>query len=348
MIDLNRRDFIKIAVGGAVLLNPAIGFSSTGNESSVDPFDIGECKSVKITCVSELKCFDLVKHYSVVKEAGGAKASQYDMNWSRISENNGGVIALIDLETTDGQHKKFLFDVGWGRDYTESQMKRNKIDQMLKNNEIEFAVISHEHLDHFFGLESVLKYNQNLKLYITDTFGPKGLALIKGAEFKKPDAVNRYPHKGELVQLKTGTANKLFDGCASFVFQTPPRVQVHGEQALVFNVKDKGVVIATGCCHPKINYLSEYIRNNLKGGENLYGIYGGLHIAPKEEKTPPKWVGVVEDMSKFGYKKVAVNHCTGKVAVKKMIDLGMPVVRGTASNGSLSDLYVGNGDTVVF
>ena len=57
---------------------------------------------------------------------------------------------------------------------------------------------------------------------------------------------------------------------------------------------------------------------------------------------------IVKGMAKYDFKKIACNHCTGEVAVQKMIDLGYPVVRGTARNGSKSDLYVGNGDEVVF
>jgi 7,8-dihydropterin-6-yl-methyl-4-(beta-D-ribofuranosyl)aminobenzene 5'-phosphate synthase len=53
-------------------------------------------------------------------------------------------------------------------------------------------------------------------------------------------------------------------------------------------------------------------------------------------------------MAKYNFKKVACNHCTGLPAVKKMIELGYPVVQGTGSNGSKSNLYVGNGDEVTF
>ena len=46
--------------------------------------------------------------------------------------------------------------------------------------------------------------------------------------------------------------------------------------------------------------------------------------------------------------KVAANHCTGIVAIEKMIAANIPVVRGTAKYGSKSNLYMGNGDVVVF
>jgi 7,8-dihydropterin-6-yl-methyl-4-(beta-D-ribofuranosyl)aminobenzene 5'-phosphate synthase len=57
---------------------------------------------------------------------------------------------------------------------------------------------------------------------------------------------------------------------------------------------------------------------------------------------------IIKAMGKFNFKKVACNHCTGLVAVEKMIELGYPVVKGTARFGSRSDLYIGNGDTVKF
>ncbi len=53
-------------------------------------------------------------------------------------------------------------------------------------------------------------------------------------------------------------------------------------------------------------------------------------------------------MAKYNFKKVACNHCTGLPAVNRMIELGYPVVQGTGSNGSKSNLYVGNGDEVTF
>ena len=46
--------------------------------------------------------------------------------------------------------------------------------------------------------------------------------------------------------------------------------------------------------------------------------------------------------------KVAANHCTGALAIEKMIAAGIPVVRGSAKYGSRSKLYVGNGDEVSF
>ena len=67
----------------------------------------------------------------------------------------------------------------------------------------------------------------------------------------------------------------------------------------------------------------------------MYGVYGGLHIAPFGPLKPPQ-EAVVKGMGKYNFKKVAANHCTGIPAVKKMIELGYPVVKGTGRFGSKS------------
>jgi len=251
------------------------------------------------------------------------------------------------MESLDGKHHKFLMDTGWDKQYMDRAFTREGIDKMLKNREIEFLIISHEHLDHFWGLETVLQYDPEIKIIIPSTFYPEGMHYLKGAEFITAKARNGIPHKGQLVKCKPGHINKLYDGCAAAAFDLPIVIRVRGEESLYFNVKDKGLVCVTGCCHQSILTLADFAQKNIVGGEKMYGVYGGLHIAPFGPMNP-KREHIVEGMAKYNFKMIACNHCTGEVAVKKMIDLGYPVVRGTAKHGSKSDLYVGNGDDVFF
>jgi len=57
---------------------------------------------------------------------------------------------------------------------------------------------------------------------------------------------------------------------------------------------------------------------------------------------------IIKEMGKYNFKKIACNHCTGLVAVERMLELVYPVVKGTARYGSRSELFVGNGDSVEF
>lgn len=93
--------------------------------------------------------------------------------------------------------------------------------------------------------------------------------------------------------------------------------------------------------------FDNFAKDKIKSEENMYGVYGAVHIEPLGPMNP-ECEHIVAGMAKYNLKKVACNHCTGAVAVQRMIELGYPVVRGTARFGSQSDLYVGNGDEVFF
>ncbi len=315
------------------------------NLTSNGKYDIGQCKQVSIKCISELGWFDSEKTFATIKKVGGTDTNQWIIPWDY--QNAAGFCSLIDVELLDGSHRKFLMDTGWNNQYMDEAFKRNGIDEMLKNGEIEFLFITHEHLDHFWGLETTLKYNPDIKIIIPDTFYPEGLELINSAEFITPGVSNNIPHKGELVRIKPDILEKLYDGCGCVTFDIPIVHRVRGEQSLFFNVKDKGIVCVAGCCHQGILTLADFARDNIVGGSNIYGVYGGLHIAPFGPMNSEREY-MVEEMAKYNFKKIACNHCTGLEAVEKMIELGYPIVRGTGSFGSKSDLYVGNGDEVVF
>jgi 7,8-dihydropterin-6-yl-methyl-4-(beta-D-ribofuranosyl)aminobenzene 5'-phosphate synthase len=346
MKEMDRREFIKqVAIGGAIL--------GLGNALLQKPlealaggkYDIGQCKSVRIKCISEVGWYDTKNFIRQIRRGGGPGTSQWIIPWD--PNNSAGCSSLIDLETLDGRHHKFLMDAGWNHDHMETCFKREGIDKMLANKEIEFLFISHEHVDHLWGLETVLKHNPEIKIIIPSTFYPEGMHLIRGAEFIIPGARNQIPHKGKLVQLKPGHINKLYNGCAGVAFDLNTFFRVRGEQSLYFNVKDKGIVCVTGCCHQKILTFADFCQEKILGGENMYGIYGGLHIAPFGPLRPNQEELVI-GMAKYDFKRIAANHCTGLPAVQKMIELGYPVVRGTGRLGSKSDLYVGNGDEVTF
>ena len=345
MKDISRRDFVKtVAIGGASLSIGSAVFHKPLEALASGKYDIGQCKSVEVTAVSELGWYDDKLILKQLK-AHGLKNSQWTGDWD--PRNAAGSCTLIDVEQLDGTHHKFLLDTGWHRWYMDQAFKREGIDKMLESGEIEFLIISHEHLDHYWGLETTLNYNPQIKIIIPSTFYPEGMHFLNGATFNKCGAVNRIAHQGELVKLEPGTINKLYPGVAAVNFDLPILIRVRGEESLYFNVKDKGMVLVTGCCHQNTITLGDFAVNKIQGGDKMYGLYGGLHIAPFGPMNPKREF-IVKEMGKYNFEKVACNHCTGLAAVQRMIDLGYPVVRGTARFGSRSDLYVGNGDSVKF
>jgi 7,8-dihydropterin-6-yl-methyl-4-(beta-D-ribofuranosyl)aminobenzene 5'-phosphate synthase len=345
MKDISRRDFVKtVVIGGASLSLGSAVFHKPLEALASGKYDIGQCKSVKVTAVSELGWYDDKLILKQLK-AHGLKNSQWTGSWD--PQNAAGSCSLIDVELLDGTHHKFLLDTGWHKWYMDQAFKRDGVDKMLRNGEIEFLIISHEHLDHFFALETTLKYNPEIKMIIPSTFYPEGMHFLNGATFNKCHAENRIAHQGELVKLELGAINKLYPGVAAVNFDCRPIIRVRGEESLYFNVKDKGMVCVTGCCHQNTITFADFAAKKIKDGDNMYGLYGGLHIAPFGPIDKDREF-IIKEMGKYNFKKIACNHCTGLAAVKRMIELGYPVVKGTARFGSRSELFVGNGDSVQF
>jgi len=229
----------------------------------------------------------------------------------------------------------------------DARFKAEGVDRMLESGEIAFLYLTHEHLDHFWGLEAVLTHRPDIPILMPSTFHAPALSYLEGVEFEKPGIKNPIPHKGQVITLQVGAMTSLMDGVVSVGFDVPIILKVQGEQSLYFNVQDAGLVLFTGCCHQNIVTFADYAIANLNARDRLYGLYGGLHLAPFGS-LGDKENGWIEKIASYGFKKIAANHCTGILAIQKMHELGYPVIRGTASNGSQSDLHLGNGDRVVF
>ncbi len=380
---VSRRDFFKgaaMGVMGGMLASMGIYSYSPWRKSHFPEVqrklaDIGACKSIKVTNISETSWFSNADLMGDIKGAGGLLVNQYDYNWAPFGdgtglgkgsyekgiakikhllpdrldeaweiteklsvhpENAGGYAALIEVEALDGQKTKYLLDSGWSYKWTDECFRREGIDQMLRNREIKALFISHEHFDHYWGLPVTLKYDPTIPIYIPEGFYKEGMQYLKDSG-----------HQGPVHVVKPGL-NKMVPGFASYVFAIPIICRVYGEQSLYFNIKDKGLVSVTGCCHQSIIQFAETAYQEIKyDNDNLHGIYGGLHISPFED-WDPKYDDLVISLGKYGFEKIGCNHCTGIVCAKKFISAGYPVVKGTARFRSKDTAYLGNGDTISF
>ncbi|MCA1961819.1 MAG: MBL fold metallo-hydrolase [Desulfomonile sp.] len=344
---VSRRDFLKTTVvGGAVIALDSAVLAPHVNADAPDLKTIGECKKVTVTCVSEVGWWDTKVLLADLNKAGGPKdAEQWTSEWT--PSNAAGSCTLIEVEALDGSKRKFLVDTGWDAAYMDKRFKATGVDRMLKNGEIDFLYVTHEHLDHFWGLAATLQYKPDIKIIIPSTFQPPAFQFIEGTDFPKAHARNTIKHQGELMKLQIGKMTKLMDGVASVGFDLPIILKIRGEQSLYFNVKDKGLILCTGCCHQNVITLADYAVNTLNAKGKLHALYGGLHIAPFGPLSD-EGRGWIEKLGSYGFIRIACNHCTGVPAVQKMIELGYPVVRGSGKDGSQSDLYIGNGDAVSF
>lgn len=337
--------------------------------------DFGVVKKVKITNISETSWFSNATLIGDIHDAGGLLVNQYEMNWPPFGngkgsakgsyesgiatikdliphdlekawqiqeglalhpENAGGFSCLIEVEELNGKTHKYLLDTGWSYTFTDEAFKREGIDKMLENHEIEALFISHEHWDHFWGLPVTMKYDPTIPIYIQDGFYDEGIQYIKDSG-----------HKGPLHSY-TDAVNSVIPGMVALKFDIPIINRAFGEISLAFNVKDKGLALVSGCCHQGILKFADLAYSRLKyDNDRFYGIYGGLHISPFDD-WDPKYDDLVISLGKWGFEKIGCNHCTGHLTAKKFIEAGYPVVRGTARFRSSSKDYLGNGDKITF
>jgi len=366
---MERRNFLKsIAVAGvAASVTSPTGLISK-EAYAAGKVNIGEVKSVKVDVLTETSWFDNDIMKKNMMDYGGAMTSQYAIPWD--PKNAGGYATLITVTALDGKERKILLDSGWSNEWMDYVFQdKSNIASMLKSGEIEFMVLSHWHLDHYWGIESTLKHKPDITMYAPATYYPEDMALLKDkAHLKVKDKAgedvlickNDTPHTGKLILCnqdgddKSGVY-KLMPGVALRMFDVPILLRVRGENVLYFNVKDQGIVTVTGCCHPGVLSLFSFARSNFEGYKP-YGCYGGLHISLFEQ-WDPKFDDLIKGVKSFNIAKVACNHCTGWIFAEKAAAAGIPIVKGTDKYKTYSrystvnkgtNVFLTNGDSIVF
>ncbi len=309
------------------------------------PLAIGACRAVTVTSISEVGWWDTPRMLAEMKAGGGPSACQWGIRFD--PDNAAGSASLIEIEGLDGTMRRILLDAGWNADYMAGRLHATGAERLLREGAIDCLFLSHEHLDHFWGIEAVLRLAPEIPILVPGTLREEGLAWLRGAEFPAAGIANRVPHRGPIVRLLPGGAHRLFEGVASVTFDLPILLDIRGEQSLYVQVDGKGLVCITGCCHQGVLNLVDYAATHFEDGERLYGLYGGLHIAPFAAMTAEQAVSV-RALGRYGFSRIAANHCTGAEAIALMHELGYPIVGGSGRDGSLGTDHPGNGDVVRF
>ena len=178
------------------------------------------------------------------------------LNRSRIDEP--GVSYLV--KTPEGS---LLFDVGFGPQNQTLAYNADKLGVRLE--QVDAMAISHLHIDHVGGMDAA----RSRRVAV-----PSELGEPKGKPCYLPDAASAEGFAAEVVKSPkmlaagVGTTGPL---ARSLFF-----LGLCEEQALVAHVRDKGLVVITGCGHPTIEIILEMVRR--LSDEPLYAIAGGLHF----------------------------------------------------------------------
>ena len=150
-----------------------------------------------------------------------------------------------------------------------------------------------------------------------------------GAEIHKTASVSFLPSEDSPLLLITGQIPRETSFEKGFPFQYAenpsdeknlvPDPFIKDDQAIVANVKNKGIVILTGCGHAGVINTMNYAKK-ITGVDKIYAIIGGFHLPADggiyEEAIDP----TLKELQKADPEYIVPCHCTGWKATNRIIE----------------------------
>jgi 7,8-dihydropterin-6-yl-methyl-4-(beta-D-ribofuranosyl)aminobenzene 5'-phosphate synthase len=185
----------------------------------------------------------------------------------------------------EGLEKSILFDSGADGRILLSNMEKLGIEP----EGIDVVVLSHAHRDHTGGLRDLLSRNPKIEVWLPHFFG---------SDFKEGVLEKR----ARIVEVKE--SREICKGAhVSGVMEGWIK-----EQSLVL-VTEKGLVLMTGCAHPRIVHIVARVRDIFE--KDIFMALGGFHLAGFEKKEIR---AIIRSFRDSGIETVGPAHCSGDEA----------------------------------
>ncbi len=261
-----------------------------------------------------------------------ARRPPWEWDWSdgdQLRAEHGYSLALTVHR--DGGRESFLYDAGLTKDATTHNLDVLGIDP----REFRSVILSHGHADHHGGLEGLYgRMRRGMPLVLhPDAWRERKVVFPNGEEIRMPPPSHQdLDREGwQVVEdtgptllldgavLVTGQVDRLTDFEKGFPLQFTrshtgwePDTWIWDDQAVVVNVRDKGLVVLSSCSHAGVINVLRHARR-ITGIERVRGFVGGLHLTgglfePIRERTVDELVAIGPDV-------VVPGHCTGWKAV---------------------------------
>ena len=89
--------------------------------------------------------------------------------------------------------------------------------------------------------------------------------------------------------------------------------EVDDDQTLIINIKNKGLVVITGCAHSGIVNIVNYAKE-ISGVDKVWGVIGGFHLANVTDEDLSNTITAFKQLRPA---IVAPSHCTGFEAISR-------------------------------
>lgn len=246
-------------------------------------------------------------------------------------------LSLLIRVFEHGEFRTILLDAGWsatGVAYNISQLE-------IPVDRIETVVLSHGHMDHWGSLRNILRLMSepipvlaHPDVFLTNRFlvlpdgkkvlfpdldeealGEEGINVIKNSQ-PHSLASNLIVATGEIERtagFEKGLPNAYVDRSGTV---EPDRLL--DDQGLIVLLKDKGLVIITGCAHSGIINTVRYAKK-ITGVESVYAVIGGFHLSGQAfEPVIPR---TIDELEAINPAIISPMHCTGWKATTKMAEV---------------------------
>jgi len=182
----------------------------------------------------------------------------------------------------EGLVKSILFDTGSNGQILLSNMEKLRI----RPDKIDLVFLSHAHRDHTGGLDALLGENSKIDVWVPEFFSSSFKNSIKkrGAVIKEVEKFQKICDNAYTTGVISGWIK---------------------EQSLMLDT-DKGLIVITGCAHPRITKIIATAKKLLK--KDIYMVFGGFHLAGFEKGELKEILGKFIEL---GIKKVGPCHCSG-------------------------------------
>lgn len=326
MYEITRRDFLKIsAVAGVALI---AGEGLKGGSSLAYGGQIPEIEKATITIITD-NYYDALRPDANIAKRYRMKPGTSIYNMNLHAEH--GLACCVET-VVDGKSHFVMFDFGVDSQGVIKNMELLGIDMKM----FEALVLTHGHFDHWGALIALLKSQREkvpkgIPLYVgEEAFSerfvqfPTGLQTL---EFLSRDQIESLGSV-KIVETKEPFAvipGAYFSGKIERVTEyekIPPIFLVQrgdkkehdlmiGEQALILNLKGKGLVVLSGCAHSGIVNAVKHAQK-VTGIEKIHAALGGFHLIGAKPETIQR---TVADIKAMNPDYIVPMHCTGHEAI---------------------------------
>ena len=245
-----------------------------------------------------------------------------------------GFSALVKT-TGESKTHTLLFDFGFSENGAAQNVKTLGVD--LK--EVEAVAISHGHSDHTGGMARMTAMigKENIPLVVHPAVFKSPRYVKLGEDFKLnfPKLTRDMVKQAGLSLIETEKPYPLLDNTILFLGEVPRSTDfekgwpllhcqkdgqevwdpIEDDTSIVMNLKDKGLVIISGCAHSGIVNTVHYAMA-VTGVDKVHVVMGGFHLSgPLFESIIDR---TTEELQKLHPDYLIPTHCTGRKAIMAM------------------------------